>query len=250
MPPVAQEFDCQAVMVPSLVGRDFDIARSRRGDCRQSSTRWRGRETSSPGLPPAGFGKQPGFTPQRSAANLLPNPPPMYCISTCDVGGGTLRAICPDRRRYPKHSAWRAIDSLECQLNLHDIAVRLQAAVRDYRNAVGSFDGRVGLLESLVGIAGHLLAGGLGALAGLGRSSSLTRCGRTSYLILILRTASLAISSVTAATAAISVAFPLHFLPAGSDHAHGFDALHVLRRAGIDAGNAGVGVRRGEQGAE
>ena len=41
-------------------------------------------------------------------------------------------------------------------------------------------------------------------------------------------------------------AFPLHFL-AGSEHdADGGDAFHVLGFTGIDAGDAGAGVGRGE----
>ena len=88
---------------------------------------------------------------------------------------------------------------------LHDAAVRFQAAVGDDGDAVDPFDDRVGFLEGLVGIAGDLFAGGLGTAAGLGADRFLaTRCGRISYSTLILRTASRAISSVAAATAAIS----------------------------------------------
>jgi hypothetical protein len=57
-------------------------------------------------------------------------------------------------------------------------------------------------------------------------------------------------SSVTAATVAISAPSHCTSLPAGGDHAHRRDALHVLRLAGIDAGDAGVRVRRSQQRAE
>ena len=54
------------------------------------------------GLPPAAFESFAATMPQRSAANLLPNPPPMFCCRTLMLPAGTPSgsAICgamPDR---------------------------------------------------------------------------------------------------------------------------------------------------------
>ena len=43
--------------------------------------------------------------------------------------------------------------------------MRLQAAVRDHRDAIAAFDYGIGFLERLIGIAGDLLARGFGAIA-------------------------------------------------------------------------------------
>ena len=46
---------------------------------------------------------------------------------------------------------------------LHDVAMRFQTAVGDYRATILAFDHGCGIFESLVGIASYLFAGSLGA---------------------------------------------------------------------------------------
>src|SRR5262249_31688424 len=52
---------------------------------------------------------------------------------------------------------------------LHDLAMRLETAMRDDRNSVFTLEHDVGVLEALIGVAGDLLAGGFGAGTGFGQ---------------------------------------------------------------------------------
>ena len=82
MPPVAQDSDCQAVMVPSFFAATLILAKAEGRLPAMMSSVARSRNIFT-GLPPLAFGQLgAASTPQRSAVNLLPNPPPMYCIST------------------------------------------------------------------------------------------------------------------------------------------------------------------------
>src|ERR1035441_1895487 len=88
MPPVAQDTDCQAVMVPSFLAATLILANAdgRLPAIFNSVARSRYIFT---GLPPLAFESRAACTPQLSAANLLPKPPPMYCICTCTLAAGT-----------------------------------------------------------------------------------------------------------------------------------------------------------------
>src|ERR1019366_5542216 len=81
LPPVAQETDCQAVMVPSFFAATLILANADGRLPAIFSSVARSRNIFT-GLPPLALESSPACTPQLSAANLLPKPPPMYCIWT------------------------------------------------------------------------------------------------------------------------------------------------------------------------
>ena len=202
--------DCQAVMVPSFFAATLILAKAegRLPAIFNSVARSRNIFT---GLPPLAFESSAGLHAPAIGRELAAESAADVLHLHVDVGGRhfqRLAQIAADTgdvlRGRPQ------VDLVAAEL--HDVAVRFQAAVRDHRNAVGAFDHDIGFLEGLVRIAGHLLARRLGAIAGLARSSSCTRCGRTSYSTLILRTASLASLFAHRRHRRDLGALPLHFL--------------------------------------
>src|SRR5580700_1122193 len=88
MPPVAHDSDCQAVMVPSFFAASLILANAEGRLPAIFNSVARSRYIFT-GLPPLALESRPASTPQLSATNLLPKPPPMYCISTCTLAAGT-----------------------------------------------------------------------------------------------------------------------------------------------------------------
>ena len=111
------------------------------------------------GLPPAFFDRLAVLTSQRSAENLLPKPPPMFCCNTLMLPAGTLKRL--------GHLRGNARDVLRGDVNHHLLfgrplaggAVRLQAGVHDARRAIYAFRYGCGRSESLVGLSVRLQRG-------------------------------------------------------------------------------------------
>ena len=80
-PPVDHDSDCQAVMVPSFFAPILILAKCDGRTPAIVSSVARSRKTLT-GLPPAALDRWAPSICQRSAGNLLPKPPPMYCMST------------------------------------------------------------------------------------------------------------------------------------------------------------------------
>src|SRR5581483_7348396 len=76
MPPVAQDSDCQAVIVPSFLAAVLILANPEGRFPPICSSVARSRNSFT-GRPPLAFERCAHATPQLSDANLLPNPPPM-----------------------------------------------------------------------------------------------------------------------------------------------------------------------------
>ncbi len=148
--------------------------------------------------------------PCASGANLLPKPPPMYCVITRTFACGMLqrlreplRALMHALRRDPR-------GQLVAVPLAHD-AVRLEADVRDHVRRVGRLDDVRRLGEAGVEIAG-LLRRRPARVLPLGKHRRRVRrhrlldvrreCGSASYWTVTSRAASSARSSVSAATAA------------------------------------------------
>src|SRR5579872_7343286 len=92
MPPVDQDSDCHAVMVPSFMPAIFTFAKPDGRFPAIINSVGRSRKNLT-GRPPLALERRAASRPQRSAENLLPNPPPMYCIWTCTFGAGILRLL-------------------------------------------------------------------------------------------------------------------------------------------------------------
>src|SRR5262245_41003792 len=92
IPPVAHDFDSHAVMVPSLLAPSLISAKADGRLPAICSSVARSRNVLT-GLPPANLERCAPSTPQRSDANLLPNPPPIYCISVWTLVAGIARAF-------------------------------------------------------------------------------------------------------------------------------------------------------------
>src|ERR1700730_16087868 len=80
-PPVAHESDCQVVIVPSFLAPILILAKAEGRTPPIFSSVARSRNSLT-GLPPLSLESCVHSTPQRSAANLLPKPPPMWSIWT------------------------------------------------------------------------------------------------------------------------------------------------------------------------
>ncbi len=107
--------------------------------------------------------------------------------------------------------------------------------MRDHRNAVEAFrDDHVGFLEGLVGIAGHLLAGSLGAWPGLRQIVFLDQVRH--HLIFHLDLAHGVARHLFRGRGdgRDLRAFPLNLRSGGRDHVNGRDARHRFRFADID----------------
>src|SRR5256885_16373750 len=91
-PPVDHDSDCHAVMVPSFFAATFTLAKpeGRLPPIISSVERSR---NSFTGRPPLAFESFAASKPQRSVANLLPNPPPTYCMFTWMLDAGILRLL-------------------------------------------------------------------------------------------------------------------------------------------------------------
>src|SRR2546427_5461702 len=88
-PPVDQDVDSQAVIVPSFLAATFTLAKpdGRLPPINSSVAR---SKNSFTGLPPLCFERCAASMPQRSEANLLPKPPPTLSMCTCTFVGGIL----------------------------------------------------------------------------------------------------------------------------------------------------------------
>ena len=83
-------------------------------------------------------------------------------VDACGGDGKHLGEVAAQHR----HALCRRPVVETVALPLDHLAVRFQTRVVDDRHAVGSLGGHIGVFECLVGIAGGLLAGGLGVGAG------------------------------------------------------------------------------------
>ncbi len=184
-PPVPQLWPSNAVSMPSAVtpARMCAVADGRLPVSRCSSLR------SSISLTGA-FACCASFAqmmPCASGANLLPKPPPMYCVMTrtfvCGIRAPARTAARTDARACVDIHAVSLSPS-----HSHTRAVRFEAHVRDDVRGVGRFDDVRGLREAGVEIAGLFrcalrvlppgnTAGASGAIA----CSTLARCGSASY---------------------------------------------------------------------
>src|SRR6266567_1350841 len=95
-PPLAQDSDCQLVMVPSFLAPILILAYADGRTPAMVSSVARSRNSLT-GLPPLSLERLAHSTPQRSAANLLPKPPPTWSIWTliCVAGNCRLLARSP-----------------------------------------------------------------------------------------------------------------------------------------------------------
>ena len=135
-------------------------------------------------------------------------------------------------------------------LPLNHLAVGFHAAVRQHRDAVQALRNDLGLLKGLVGIAGDLLAGGLGLSAGLGEVFLPHEMRQ--HLVFDLDGAS-GVAGQLLGLGGDRHDFPAGPLDLGPGFGHdvrGGEAFRLLGRAGVDALDAGVGVRTGDQRAE
>src|SRR5258708_9446621 len=91
-PPVDPVSDCHAVIVPSFLPATLMLANpdGRLPPIISSVARSR---NSFTGRPPLAFESRAASRPQRSVANLLPNPPPTYCMLTWMLEAGILRLL-------------------------------------------------------------------------------------------------------------------------------------------------------------
>src|SRR5579884_1183388 len=123
MPPVFQELDCQATSLPLLSAAIFTRANPEGRMPATSNSSLRASIIFT-GLPPADFDSLAATMSQRSAANLLPKPPPIFCCKTRMLAAGVFNgaAICaamPERfwveictvRSLPFHSEAEPCDS-------------------------------------------------------------------------------------------------------------------------------------------
>src|SRR5438552_2405496 len=91
-PPVAHDSDCQLVMVPSFFAPILILAYPEGRTPAMVSSVARSRKSLT-GLPPLSFERWAHSTPQRSAANLLPKPPPMWSMWTLIWVAGNCRLL-------------------------------------------------------------------------------------------------------------------------------------------------------------
>src|SRR5258707_10418401 len=104
-PPVAQDCDCQAVMVPSFFAPIFTLAKPEGRFPAILSSVARSRNSLT-GLPPLSFESCAHSTPQRSEANLLPKPPPMWSWWTWICVAGN----CSDLARSGAYGVTACVD--------------------------------------------------------------------------------------------------------------------------------------------
>ena len=120
--------------------------------------------------------------------------------------------------------------------------------MRDHRNAVGAVGDGLGILHGFLGIAGDFLAGGLAARSGLAEVGFVDEVRHHFVFDLDLADGFARDFLGGGGHRGHFLAVPLEFLAGLGDHVDGFDAVHLLRRAGIDGGDAGMAVRAGEVG--
>src|ERR1019366_4196382 len=206
-PPVDQVSDCQAVMVPSFVPAILIL--------------------------PKALGRLPAIccSVARSRKILTGFPPAFWGSRGAGPTGDELGG-------RPGHSL--------VALPLDHAAVGFQAAVGDHRDAVYAVGDGLGILHSFFGIAGDFFAGGLAARTGLGEVGFVDEVRHHFVLDLDLADGFAGHFLGGGGYGGHFLAVPLEFLAGLGDDEDGLDAVHLLRRAGIDRGDAGVAVRAGE----
>ena len=118
----------------------------------------------------------------------------------------------------------------------------------DHRDAVGTIGDGLGLLHGLLGIAGNFLAGRLAARSGLAEIGLVDEVGHHFVSDLDLADGFARHFLAGGGHRGYFLTVPLEFLAGLGDDVDGFDAIHLLRGAGIDGGDAGMAVRAGEVG--
>src|ERR1035437_398717 len=133
-------------------------------------------------------------------------------------------------------------------LPLDHAAVGFQAAVGDHRDAVYAVGDGLGILQGFLEIAGDFLAGGLATRRGLGEVGFVdeVRHDFVNYVDLADGFARYFLGGGSHGGHFLAV--PLEFLASLGDDVYRFDADYLLRRAGIDGGDAGMAVGASEVG--
>ena len=163
------------------------------------------------------------------------------------MGTFRLGASCRRRSGYVLRGG---PDADVVALPLHHLAVRFQAAVRDHGNAVLALVNRFGVLECLVRIAHHLLACSFGARAGLLQVVFLHHVRQ--YFVFHLDFADGVVGRLLGdgRHGGHLHALPLDLGPGRRHDVHGFHAGGLFGRAGIDGGDARMGVGAAHVGGE
>src|ERR1019366_10730242 len=92
IPPVDQDCDCQATSEPSGLAATLILAKPEGRFPAIINSTLRSRNSFT-GFPPLDFDRLAQTTAPRSAENLLPNPPPMYCMSALILSGGNFSRL-------------------------------------------------------------------------------------------------------------------------------------------------------------
>ena len=241
MLPVDQVSLCQPVMVPSFLPAMLDLAvggGAVAGDHQFGVALQEQLHGASAGL----LGEPGGHLAPGVGAELAAEAAADVVHLDLDVGGGHLDV---GRKLVgPGGDVLRGGPGIDVvALPLDHCAVRFQAAVGDDGDAVLAFGDHFGVLESLVGIADHLLAALLGAAGGLAEVVILDQVGQDFVFDLDFAGGLRAACSGGGGHGGDFPALPLDFGARGSGHVHGLHAGHLLGFAGVDAGDAGMGVR-------